>query len=362
MEKDYYKILGVDRNASKEEIKKAYRRLAHQYHPDKPGGDEKKFKEINEAYQVLSDEKKREQYDRFGRVFEGSSYQGGFGFEGMDWNSMGGFGDWTNIFEDIFEHFGGVGRKRQVYTHGSDIELVHKISLEEAFNGVKRKIKFKTYVTCTTCGGLGYDENEGFSYCAVCQGKGEIHERKQTFFGQFSQIRTCPNCHGRGEVPNQVCGDCAGSGRMIGEKEVNLDLSPGINSGQVIKVKGAGEAGERGGKPGDLYVVIEVKEHPVFKRKGADLYMTKEITIIDAFLGRAVKIKGIDGEEFAVRIPPGFSFKDEIKIIGKGMPKFEAGKRSEKRGDLYVSFDIKVPAKLSKRAKDLLEKLEDELS
>ncbi len=370
MAKDYYKILGVSRDASQKEIKKAYRRLAHKHHPDKDGGDSDKFKKINEAYQVLSDEKKRAQYDKFGQVFSGqggqrAGYQnaqrGGFDFGGMNWQqAAGGGGGWSDIFEDIFNQFGGrtQRRKRQTYVHGSDIELAHTINLEDAFNGVQKTLKYKTFVNCKKCNGLGYNKGAGFKKCSKCQGQGEIREKKQTFFGQVSQIKTCPECRGKGKIPKDKCSACNGQGRVKGNREVNIDIKPGIKSGQVIKVKGAGEAGERGGKTGDLYVVINIKPHSRFKRKGDDLYIEKDIKITKALLGKSIDIKGISGETFEAKVPSGFNFKDDLKIKSKGMPKFDS---NSKRGNLYVSFNTKIPKNLSKKAKDLLKKLDKEL-
>lgn len=365
---DYYKILGVTKNASDEEIKKAYRRLAHKYHPDKPDGDEKMFKKINEAYQVLSNKEKRAQYDRFGRVFStggGPAYGGeGFNWDNFDFGAGGNyrfdFGedmfDLNSILENLFANFGG--SKRQTYTHGSDIEITKEITLSEAFHGINSKVKFKTYIPCKFCQGLGYDKSKGFAGCSLCQGRGEVKEQRKTFFGHFAQIKTCPTCRGRGEVPNKICDVCGGSGRILGEREVAFEVSPGVEDGQLIKVKGAGETGERGGAKGDLYITIRIKPHPVFRREKADLYMTKEVKFTDALLGRKIRIKDISGEEFEVVIPQNFDFKDKLRVPGRGMPIFGFG---ASRGDLYISFTLKTPKKLSAKAKKLLEDLEGEL-
>ncbi len=363
---DYYKILGVSKNASEEEIKRAYRKLAHKYHPDKPGGDEKKFKEINEAYQVLSNPEKRAQYDRFGRVSPGGvpHWKGfnwedfGFGGGGSSWRFD--FGDeifdFGDVLENLFVHFGGPRRK--TYTHGSDIEVQKEISLEEAFRGTKSKISYPTYLRCDSCAGLGYDKSKGLTTCLTCQGRGEVKEEKKTFFGHFSQIKTCPRCGGRGELPNKPCEVCKGAGRIPGKREAIIDISPGIEDGQIIKVKGAGEAGERGGATGDLYVTVKVKPHPYFTRDRNNLYLTQEIGFVDAILGRKIKLKDISGEIFEVAIPPGFNFKEKLRVPGRGMPTF--GFRGS-RGDLYISFTVKTPKRLSEKAKKLLEELEGEL-
>lgn len=363
--KDYYKILGVDRNASEEEIKKAFRRLAHQYHPDKAGGDEKKFKEINEAYQVLSDKEKRAQYDRFGRVFEGgegsagtwpSGFDFGFGqpFE-WDFGKMEDLGDLSSIFESIFEQFGG--RRTRTYTQGSDIEVTVELTLEEAFSGVQKNLSFKTYSCCLACSGLGYDKKQGVKTCSTCDGRGSIREQKRTFFGNFAAIKTCPTCRGQGNIPNKICGDCGGTGRFLKIKELKVDIAPGVANGQVIKISGAGEAGERGGAAGDLYIVVKIKPHPIFERKDSDLFIKKEIKITDFLLRKEIKCRDISGEEFVLKIPNDLKIGEKIKVSGRGMPHF--GRRG--RGDLYIKLEIKLPVYLSARAKKLLEDLAEEL-
>lgn len=380
MNKDYYKILGVNKSSSEEDIKKAYRKLAHKYHPDKPGGDEAKFKEVNEAYQVLSNKEKRAQYDRFGRVFsdqQGSSGQnpfsgfdasnfGGFDFNNVHWSNSGDFSDWTDIFEEIFSQFGGGGvpRKRQTYTHGSDIQIKHKITLEDAFKGKDEKIKFQTMVACEDCEGYGHDKDSDFKTCSTCQGQGEIRERKKTFFGEISQVKSCQDCFGKGEVPEKKCGRCSGAGRVVGTREIEVEIRPGVDEGQIIKIKDQGETGERRGNNGDLYLIINIEDHPVFKREGDDLYMKKEINITDALLEKDIKIKDISGEEFSVKIPKGFNLNDDLLVSGRGMPKnpslnpFGAGKN---RGDLYINFQMTTPKKLSKKAKKILEDLDKEI-
>lgn len=347
---DYYKILGVTRDASEEEIKKAYRRLAHKYHPDKPGGDEKKFKEINEAYQILSNKEKKTQYDHFGQAPEGFS-----GFPGWDfgaWEDMGDFGD---IFESIFEQFGG--RRRQTYTRGSDVEIVQELSLEEAFNGVKRPLKFVTAVPCTKCGGLGYNEEKGFTDCKTCKGKGEIKEQRQTFFGSFAQIKTCPSCKGRGEIPNEPCKLCGGRGRITGTRETEVTIAAGVDDGQIIKITGRGEAGEQGTQSGDLYVVIRVKPHQVFIRKKNDLYLEKEVKLTDIALGKEIEFADISGEKVKTSIPADFNLQKPLRIAGRGMPRFGAFGR----GDLYLTLQVRTPKHLSAKAKKLLEELDKEL-
>ncbi len=350
---DYYKILGVEKGASEDEIKKAYRQLAHKYHPDKPDGDEGKFKEVNEAYQVLGNEEKRAQYDRFGRVFaEGGGWPSGASGFRFDEDMF----DLGDILENIFVNFGGP--RRQTYTQGSDIEITAQISLEEAFQGTKPEIKFKTMVACDSCSGFGYEKEAGFSNCSLCQGRGEIREEKKTFFGHFAQVKACPDCRGRGETPNKVCIDCKGLGRVSGERKVTIEISPGVEDGQIIKVKGAGETGERESANGDLYVMVKIKSHPVFERIKNDIYLTKKAKITDALLGKKINFKDINGESFGISIPGDFNFKDKFRVPGRGMPIFGFGTT---RGDLYISFALKTPKKLSKKAEKLLKELEGEL-
>ena len=368
MTKDYYNILGVAKNASDEDIKKAYRKLAHEHHPDKPGGNEAKFKEINEAYQVLSDKAKRAQYDRFGSTgpagAEGfgvhwggqSGYAepgwGGFGFDPQNVSGMGDFGD---IFESIFEGFGGQPR-RKTYEKGSDLEIQEPITLEEAFHGVQKILKIRTFVQCTECKGKGAEPGSGFEKCSVCNGRGEIREQRRTFFGTFSQVKTCGKCHGVGESPKHSCHKCKGSGRVEESCEVRVNILPGIEDNQLIKMNGAGEAGERGTAAGDLYVRIRVRPHPVFARHGADCVVSRELDVLDLILGKKIEVPTIAGGKISIEIPAGFNLKENLRIPGEGMPRFG----SYGRGDLLVNFIIKAPKKPSAKAKEILENFEKE--
>lgn len=371
MNKDYYKILGVQKGATEDEIKKAYRRLAHQYHPDKAHGNEQKFKEINEAYQILSNSEKRAKYDQFGTA---EPFQGGFprdwgGFPGFSGGDGGGFrwnvnmgedlGDLNDIFEGIFEQFGGARRK--TYTQGSDIEMSIDLTLEDAFRGMKRSIVFETNVRCEICTGLGYDKSKGTKSCKTCNGRGEVRVERRTFFGNVSQVQTCADCSGRSEIPNKLCGNCSGKGRALKNKEVEVQIAPGVEDGQIIKIKGAGEAGERGGGAGDLYLIIRVKPHNIFERQKTDLSMNKDVSVTDALLGKEIDFTDISGEKFKVSIPPGFNLKEKLKISGRGMPRFGAVSGHLGRGDLYISFNLGLPDKISSRAKKLLEELDGEL-
>ena len=365
--KDYYKILGVQKGASDEEVKKAYRKLAHQHHPDKASGDEAKFKEINEAYQVLSDKKKRTHYDRFGTAEPfsagGGSAYGGAGFPGWDFSgfSHGGgqgytdVGDLGDIFESFFEGL-GVKPRRPTYRRGSDLEILQEITLEEAFRGVAKRIAVDTFVLCTRCHGKGGDAAAGFTQCTTCKGQGEIKEERRTFFGSFAQVKACTTCHGFGQVPHKPCAVCKGSGRVLGERTVDVEILPGVHNDQIIKVKSAGEAGERGTEVGDLYVRVKVRPHHLFERDGDDLVVPHELNALDLLLGRKAEIPTISGGKIKIDIPAHFNLKDPLRVPGEGMPRFGAFGR----GDLLIDFSIHAPKKLDAKVKKMLEEMERE--
>ncbi len=381
MGKDYYKILGINKGASEEEVKKAFRRLAHKYHPDK-GGDEKKFKEINEAYQVLSNKEKRAQYDRFGRVFDGAnSGAGASGFDpfggaqGWPFGDVQGspfgeikfdfdsdFGDLGDIFGAFFEGL-GVKQKHRTYRRGADIQIVQEITLEEAFRGTQKNINYRVAVRCSKCGGIGHDPKAGFNQCGICGGQGEIKETRQSFFGNFVQVKPCQQCFGTGQIPKKICEICKGSGRLSGEHSVSVEIHPGVSDGQIIKIKSAGEAGERGSGEGDLYVRVKIKPHPIFERREDDLLVKKEVNLIDLLLGNKIEVPIISGNKINVEIPADFDLKGNLKIYGEGMPHFNAlpyGRQGFGRGNLIVEFSIKTPKKLNDKIKKLLEELKKE--
>lgn len=364
---DYYKILGVSKNATDEEIKKAYRKMAHQYHPDKSGGDEKKFKEVNAAYQVLSNKEKRAQYDRFGRVFEGaqtgnSQWQGGFDFSGASFGGgFGGdfsdvdFGDLGSVFETVFGGRAGGGRRR-TYQRGADIEIGVSITLEEAFRGVTKSLTYETLVECAVCKGRGAEPGSAMKNCNQCDGKGEVQETKRAFFGNFSQVSTCPKCSGEGMMPEKSCKHCSGLGRLRAARQVELHVQSGVDEGQLIKVSGMGEAGVRGTQAGDLYARVHVVSHHVFRRHGDDLLYRTKASLADILLERPIKIPIIEGGSVSLEIPKEFNVKEPLRIRGYGMPRL--GRSG--RGDTIVELDLVVPKKLSPRAKKLLEDLEKE--
>lgn len=362
---DYYKLLGVEKGATEDDIKKAYRKLAHKYHPDKSGGDDKMFKKINEAYQVLSNKEKRAQYDRFGRVFEGApgGHQGGFsgqnpfGFEfNFDPSQFDDFSNLSEMFDSFFEGL-GVKRKRRTYKRGSDLELTQEITLEEALKGTKKEARFKTLVQCGTCEGVGHFPKEGFTTCTVCSGRGEIKEARNTFFGSFDQVKACTKCRGTGQIPNKICGTCTGTGRIKKEKTVTVTIAQGISDGQIIQIPKAGEIGERGADAGDLYVRVRVKPHPLFRREGDDLIIKHDVQLIDLLVNRKIELKTLGGDRVTAEVPAEYRLGDRLVIDGGGMPRLG----SFGRGKLMVELEIKMPKKLSEKAKKLLEELKKEM-
>jgi molecular chaperone DnaJ len=378
MPKDYYQILGINKGASDDEIKKAYRKLAHQYHPDKAGGDSSRFKEINEAYQVLSDKTKRTQYDRFGTADPmgggfnagqwgagGAVPPGGINWEGMGFDpsqfaNMGGMGDIGDIFETFFEGMGG-RTKRKTYERGADLEVQQSVTLEEAFRGASKNVKYRTFVTCTTCLGKGAEAGSGFEKCTTCDGRGEVREERRTFFGSFSQVKKCDKCRGTGEVPKKVCHVCKGSGRVEEERTVAVDILAGIEDNQLIKIKGVGEAGERGTAAGDLYVRVRVQPHHTFERQGADLFTVREMTPLDLLRGKKVEVTTISGGKLLVEIPAGWNLREPIRVKGEGMPHLSGGGTfGSHRGDLYIHAVVHAPKKMDAKLKKLLDEFQNE--
>lgn len=366
MAKDYYKILGVEKNASDEDIKKAYRKLAHQYHPDKTGGDGEKFKEINEAYQILSSQEKRRQYDQFGQTFDGASgfsqggpasgWDFGQGFPGGVDFDFGNAGDFGSIFEGIFEGL-GVRRKRRTVHSGSDIKMVLEISLEEVLSGSEKELNYETLLRCDVCGGKGHEKDSGFKTCEHCDGRGEIRETRQSFFGAFAQVKECPYCFGEGRVAEKICKICHGKGKLRGQKKIKINIQSGINDGQMIKVAGAGEDGGKGGSSGDLYVEVRIKPHAHFKRQGADLILEIKISFVRAILGGVSIIPILDGKKLEVEIPSGTEHGKVLRIKNKGLPYF--GRLG--RGDLLLAVSVDIPKKVSAKVKEALEKIEGEI-
>lgn len=356
MSKDYYEVLGVKRDASDDEIKKAFRKMALKYHPDKNPGDkeaEEKFKEINEAYQVLSDPQKRSQYDQFGTTdFNG---QGGFGgFEGF---GGGGFGGFSDIFGDIFDIFGtGGGRKpHNGPQRGADIEHRITLTFEEAAFGVKKDIDIFRYETCTTCNGSGAKPGTSPKTCDKCRGTGQVRSQRNTAFGSFVSVNTCDKCHGEGRIIETPCPSCNGAGKVRRKRVISINIPAGVDNGNTIPLRGEGELGTKGGPPGDLYIHIRVTPHKIFKRQGVDIMCEVPISFIKAALGGEITVPTLEGNQ-KHSISEGTQPGTVIKLKGKGIPKL----RGNGRGDLYVQLNVEIPKKLNDRQRDLLNKLAQE--
>jgi molecular chaperone DnaJ len=351
--KDYYDILGVTKKATPEEIKKAYRSLAMKYHPDRNQGDktaEGKFKEASEAYQVLSDPKKKSSYDQFGHsAFEGG---GGGGPGGFD---FGGFesGAFSDIFDDFFGDFmgsgrGGRGSKKSRSNRGSDLKINLEITLEEAYLGKKQTINLSSNEKCEKCSGSGAEPGSKAKKCSTCDGHGKVRTQQ----GFFTLQQTCPDCGGDGEMLSNPCKDCKGSGATKTKKNLSIQIPKGVDDGTQIRLSGKGDAGYRGGSNGDLYVFITVGKHKIFQRSEENLYYKLPISMVDAALGAEIDVPTIDGGKSKVKIPSGTQSGKQFRLKGKGMPII----RSDDYGDLYLETNVIISESLSKEQKDLLEK------
>ncbi len=354
--RDFYEVLGVNKGADEGALKSAYRKLAMQYHPDRNPDDEDaevKFKEVNEAYDTLKDPQKRAAYDRFGHAaFEnggmGGGGRGAHGF-GPDFSSS-----MSDMFEDIFGEFmggGGRGRERPSRLRGADLRYNLEISLEEAFEGRTVEIDVPSMGTCETCEGSGAKPGTGMSACGTCHGHGKVRAAQ----GFFTIERTCPSCHGRGEIMDQPCTSCSGQGRTQQNRTLSVDIPNGIEDGTRIRLADEGEAGLRGGPPGDLYIFVSVKPHELFHRDGADLYAKVPIAMTTAALGGEFEVPTLSGARARVKVAAGTQPGQRIRLKGKGMPVL----RSSQVGDLYVQMDIEVPQNLNKRQREILEEFQE---
>lgn len=350
---DYYSLLGVKKGASEEELKKAYRKLAMKYHPDKNPGDkeaEKKFKEISSAYDVLKDPKKRQMYDQFGEAgVNGQGFGGGAGAGGFDFAS--GFSD---IFEDLFGGFGGRSARggKPQSNRGSDVRYNLEISLEEAFRGDNVKINVQTHSGCDTCHSSGSSDSKKVDVCTTCGGTGRMRVQQ----GFFMIERGCSACGGSGQVIKNPCKTCSGQGRVLKSKTLSVKIPRGVEDGTRIRLAGEGEAGIRGGTPGDLYIFVTVREHELFKRDGANLHCEVPIKMSTAILGGEITVPGIDGSKAKIKIPAGTQQGNQFRLRGKGMTRMGS---DSAEGDMYIHTKVEVPVNISKRQRDIIQEFED---
>lgn len=349
---DYYAALGVARDASPEELKKAYRKLAMQYHPDRNPGDksaEAKFKEVNEAYDVLRDPEKRAAYDRFGHAaFEQGAGAGPGGFGGF---SAG--GSFADIFDEMFSEFMGGGRRGAASSgRGADLRTAVEVTLEEAFAGKKASLRVPSSVTCEACNGSGSEGGAPPTTCPSCGGHGKIRAQQ----GFFLIERTCPTCGGTGKAVKDPCKVCRGAGRVQRDRTLNIDIPAGVEDGMRLRIAGAGEAGLRGGPPGDLFVDVSVRPHDIFQREGANIYCRVPLRMTAAALGGQIEVPTIDGGRAKVSIPAGTQTGDQFRLRGKGMSQI----RSAARGDMYIQVAVETPVNLTKRQQELLRQFEAE--
>lgn len=353
--RDYYEVLGIDRNADEAAIKKAYRALAKKYHPDMNPGDaeaEKKFKEASEAYAILSDPEKRRQYDQYGHAaFEQGGGAGGFDFSGAD------FGD---IFGDIFGDFFGGGRSRGGRSNGpmkgANVRASVRITFEEAVFGVEKELEVTLKDECTHCHGTGAKPGTSPETCPKCGGKGQVVFTSQSFFGTVRNVQTCPDCNGSGKIIKEKCPDCRGTGYIASRKKIRVTIPAGIDNGQSVRIRDKGEPGVNGGPRGDLLVEVVVSRHPILQRQDVNIYSTVPMSFAIAALGGEVVIDTVDGK-VVYEVKPGTQTDTKVRLKGKGVPYL---RNSAERGDHYVTLVVQVPEKLSHEAKELLKKFDEE--
>lgn len=354
MKKDYYEVLGIDHNASQEEIKRAYRRLARQFHPDVNPNNKKaaeRFKEINEAYQVLSDPQKRAQYDRFGHAAFGNNYQ--TEYSDFDFNPFEDFGSFGDLFDMFFGSTRGAkrSRTRTQPRKGESVTLEINLEFEEAAFGTEKEVSFERWEECPECKGIGGKQK---TTCHYCHGRGEIRHTQTSFFGTVVTSRTCTYCGGKGWIPEDTCKSCHGRGKVRRFRKVKVKVPPGVDTGYRLRIAGEGEAGENGGPPGDLYIYIKVKPHRFLERKGKDLYCTIELAYPQLVLGDEIEVPTLYGTE-KLHIPPGTDPEALLRLRGKGV----VDTRSGAKGDQFVKLKLKIPKALSPEHRAILEQLKE---
>jgi len=351
--RDYYEVLGIERGAGGAEIKTAYRKLARQYHPDvnpdNPDAEEK-FKEVQEAYDVLSDDRKREVYDRYGHE---AAQRGGNGFPGGagGFDPFGGFGD---IFDVFFGGQGGAGGRRGGPQRGADLRYDLEVTLEEAYAGVEKPIRIPRVENCDTCSGSGAAPGTKPETCPVCNGQGQVRRTQNTILGSIQSVAPCERCSGRGQIVKTPCQTCEGRGRVRKQRDLTVEVPAGVDDGMRMPLSGQGEAGALGGPPGDLYVFFHVKEHPIFERDGVDLYAEVPITFTQAALGDDVPVATIGGEKGRVTVPEGTQTGTRFRLRGQGMPDVRS---PERKGDLHVVVKVQTPTRMTDSERDLLRQL-----
>lgn len=355
--RDYYEVLGVSKSATEAELKKAYRKLAKQYHPDTHPGDkeaEAKFKEASEAYAVLSDAEKRRKYDQFGHA----AFEGGAGAGGFDFSSMGDMGD---IFGDIFGDFFGTRSSRRSSNgpmKGQNIRTSVRITFEEAVTGVEKEIELMLKDECGSCHGTGAKAGTTPQTCSKCGGKGQVAYTQQSLFGMVRNIQTCPDCHGTGKVIKEKCSACYGSGYLNRKKKIQVSIPAGIDNGQSIRIREKGEPGVNGGERGDLLVEVMVGRHPIFQRQEYDIFSTISISYATAALGGDIRVQTVDGDVIYT-VKPGTQTDTKVRLRGKGVPTL---RNKQVRGDHYVTLVVEVPTKLTTEQKELLKKFDEAMT